>query len=502
MKMLMDMELWFFDETHIKIHCKGNGLKLMKRRFTFFEENYRRHWKFKKGMWSGKNCLYNFEEQLFPVGLLPELIRFAQKDNVSYEFMFDVSKLKSKIVDTSKANEIIRRIDEKYPMQLSLIDYQRESILKGITRKRGIFQIATSGGKSLIVYYLLQYLRIIKGSILMIVPTVNLVEQMYKDFKSYGWHDVDKYVTKLYSGCMPDMSKKILISTYQSLGKHFDEEFYHRFEAVVIDEVHTAKNETIQFILKHLKNADHRLGLTGTMPVEEISKKRVEGYLGPVLVREKTASLIERGIVSKIKIKNIILKYPEEFCKKNKNRLFADEVKLIINHRQRNLVALQNIFKEIPRKNNSLILCQHIEHLELIKKILEENFPEKSLKVIEGSTKTHIREEIRLDLEGEEGTIVIGTFGTISAGFSAKKIHDVIFMSSYKTPIKVLQSIGRGLRKHDTKEYMTLYDVTDDMTYGDPSKDNRDNHVFRHWKQRQSIYSSEGFPKTTCKIEL
>ena len=219
--------------------------------------------------------------------------------------------------------------------------------------------------------------------------------------------------------------------------------------------------------------------------------------------------MIERGILSKMKIANIILRYPDEFVKYNKKRPYFEEINAIISYPKRNDV-FKLILEHIDKSENVLILCSQIEHLKSIRKYIEEFLKDSNrdntIYEIYGKVDPEEREKIRKQMNNESGVILISSYGTMSTGVNIKRIHHIIFGSSYKSKIKVLQSIGRGLRTHESKKQLILWDIVDDLTWKikkrDGSIDIGMNHVYKHFKERLKYYEQNNFKYFNRKIEL
>ena len=359
-----------------------------------------------------------------------------------------------------------------------------------------------NSGKSYSIYLIFRYLLARgKKKMMLIVPNTSLVEQMFTDFIDYGWTEINKHVTKLYSGKKPDYSKPILITTWQSIYKQ-DEEFFKDFDAVVIDEAHNTKSQSIQTVMKKCKKADYRLGFTGTLPTEKADDFNIKSVLGPVIYELKSRELIDRGILSKIYIANLILKYPKEIIDVQNGRIYREEVKFIESYHGRNK-AFRFIFDYIPDKHNTLILCGHIDHLEAIHEHLKSILDKKYIiYIIHGKIDAEEREDIRRLMEKGENVVLLATYGTVSTGINIKRIHNVIFASSSKSKIRVLQSIGRGLRTHESKDHVVIWDLIDDMSKVSKLGNVHKNYMVQHWEERQKYFIEQGFISHNLTIEV
>jgi superfamily II DNA or RNA helicase len=238
------------------------------------------------------------------------------------------------------------------------------------------------------------------------------------------------------------------------------------------------------------------------MPKEECDVYNIESVLGPVIYKLKSKELMDRGMLSKIKMLNVLLKYPDDVVKKNKNRPYIEELRTVYEYENRNSV-FKYLFSKFKDGDNTLILCTQINHLKSIEKYLEENLDEKYMILnIYGKTKTIEREVIRKTLEKEKNVVLIGTFSTIGVGFSVKRINTLIFGSSYKSYIKIIQACGRGLRKSIYKKHLLLIDLVDDLRFTKRTGTIGENHLYKHFEKRKEYYDEQefGYVTTTYKV--
>jgi superfamily II DNA or RNA helicase len=153
-----------------------------------------------------------------------------------------------------------------------------------------------------------------------------------------------------------------------------------------------------------------------------------------------------------------------------------------------------------------LILFSRIAHGKKLMKMLEEK-SDKEVFYISGEVKPEEREKIRTGLEIKDGTITAASYQTFALGINIKKLHNIILVGPTKSKIRVLQSIGRGLRKHETKEKLRIIDIIDDLTYkGRDERTGRNrtfqNHTWRHYQHRSKIYEREKFEVKTERVVL
>lgn len=487
------------NEVELRIQCDLAQMMELKEFSSFMAPNYLFHPSFRAKIWNGKLSWFNTKEKTVPIGLLPELIKFCEQYKYQPKLNFDVKELTSEPVDDDLLNKFYEHIFARTEFRPR--DYQHDAISSALNNRRGVIKSATGSGKSLIIYSIVRFLLAEKKNIILVVPNVSLVNQIFSDFVEYGWYEVADFTEKLYSGQKPSFDKPILITTYQSLMKR-PESFFTRFDAIINDEAHSVKSVELQKVSKKCMNATTRIGLTATLPKADCDKFNIQGMLGPVIFNLKSKKLIDRGVLSKIKVVNTFLKYPEEIDILGRNRQYQDEVSLIQDSPERQHV-FKYIFDNMPDKQNSIILVQNIKHLELISDYIEKEVDEKfKLYVVHGGVKADIRENIRKLVELEDNVILLATYGTLSTGVNLKRVHNLILGSSSKSEIRILQSIGRGLRTHESKDGVIIWDLIDDFTYDNRNKRLVKNHVYKHWEERYKYYTEQEFPclKKTIKL--
>lgn len=402
-------------------------------------------------------------------------------------------------IEEDKYKEQIKDNMKNAPFELR--PYQDEAVRAALKYHRGILLSCTSSGKSLMLYNIIRCIRKQNfKKILLVVPNIMLVDQMHDDFKDYGYENLDDEVERLGGGHEAYFDKPVLISTWQSL-QNKEADFFEKFDAVFIDETHGAKAKVLGQILKQCENARFKIGTTGTLPTDKSELLQIKSVIGDVIFELKSKELIDVGVLTKIKIANIIAKYPAEFVAQNKGRSYPEEVRMVEEYADRNKV-LKTIIDHTDPKHNILILVNHLKHVNLLKEWFEEEYPDKKVSIITGAVKGSERAEIRTGIENEDGTILLASYQTMSTGVNMPKLHDVILYANSKSKIKVLQSIGRGLRKHKTKDQIILYDVVDDLSYKTRTGRVVDNYLVKHWKERMTYYKEQEFPTITTSMNI
>lgn len=270
---------------------------------------------------------------------------------------------------------------------------------------------------------------------------------------------------------------------------------------IVVHNCHGAKANVLEKLMKECTNARFKIGTTGTLPTDKAELLKIKAVMGEVIFELKSKELIDVGVLTKIQIANVIAKYPDEFVKMNKGRSYPEEVRMVEEYENRNK-ALKMIIDHTNEQHNVLILVNHLKHVKLLQEWFAKEYPDKKVSTITGAVKGSERAEIRTGIENEDGTILLATYQTMSTGVNMPKLHDVILYANSKSKIKVLQSIGRGLRRHKTKSQIILYDVVDDLSYKTKTGRVVDNYLIKHWKERMNYYKEQDFPTITTTINI
>lgn len=482
--------------------------------FSFFAPNYKFMPAYKNGKWDGKIRLYKMMNSTLPVGLFNLLSKFASDNNYTVIDRRIPNKLK-----TPSESEI-----EVFLSDLNIHangdeikhhDHQVDGIKTALIDSRATILSATSSGKSLQIYSIIRwYLEKIDGKILLIVPTVGLVDQMYSDFIDYASHDewsVHDNIHLIKAGKKKDSDKRIYISTWQSIFKQ-KPEYFEQFECVICDEVHVASAKSISYIMDNCINAHIRLGFTGTLKDTKIHQLFIVSMFGDIKNVASARLLMDKGLISSLDIRFVVFKYPIVYCKEVNKRVvekvlpggvkkyrdnYRFESNFVETYAPRYVFVL-NLIKHL--KGNTLILFNKVEKqgkplFSFLKKKLDNT--QKKIYYISGETKPKERERIRKEMEKGDDSILVASYGTLSTGVNIKNLKYVIFFSPYKSEIKVLQSIGRVLRKAKGKTKAVVFDLVDDFRYKKYV-----NYFYKHFMKRYEIYKKERFPVSVSEYNL
>ena len=475
------------DEVYLKIEADADIRRELGEYFTFEVPGFKFMPQFRNRVWDGKIRLFSYATGKIYTGLYPYIVNWCKENNVQ---VVDGTKIKDTKVDISKVDEFIKAL--KIPMEVR--DYQKEAFIHAVKKNRCLLLSPTASGKSLIVYLLTRFNQLrIKNKILIIVPTTSLVEQLYKDFKDYGY-DSDKYVHRIYEGHSRETDKQIIISTWQSIYNQ-PKKWFGQFDMIVGDEAHLFKAVSLTKIMTKMTKCKYRVGLTGTLDGTKTHKLVLEGLFGNVNKVVSTTELQETGKLAALKIFCLVLQHGKTERDFLKDKTYQEEMDYLVANTKRNKF-IRNLVTGL--QGNTLCLFQYVEkHGQTLKEMIEEKADDKKIFYVHGGVEAEEREKIRFITEKSDNAIIVASFGTFSTGINIRNLHNIVFASPSKSRIRNLQSIGRGLRLKDNNSEATLYDIADDISYKE-----KENYTLAHFRERINIYNEEDFDYEIHNIDL
>ena len=460
--------------------------------FTFEVPGFKYMPAYRSKMWDGKIRLYNIVTGEIYVGLLPYIEEYLNNNGEGYEFADGITSKRD--VARSVVQGFVRGLRPTLNgKRIEVRDYQLDAIAHAIATNRSLLISPTASGKSLIIYCLVRYYQMMELKTLILVPTTSLVEQMYKDFEDYGWSS-ETYCQKIYQGHDKKVTKDVVISTWQSVHR-MPRQYFRQFGAVFGDEAHLFKAKSLTGIMTKLDTCKYRFGLTGTLDGTQTHRLVLEGLFGKAKYVVTTKELIDDKTLANLKIDCIILKYPDEDRQIVRDFEYAAELEYIVTKAERNTFVC-NLVGHLS--GNTLVLFQFVEkHGKILHDIIQDKYKDRKVFFVYGGVDTDTREEIREIVENEKDAVIVASYGTFSTGINIRNISNIVFSSPSKSKIRVLQSLGRGLRQQGGNKTLRLYDISDDL-----SLDSKLNFTLRHFKERLNIYNDQKFDYEIRRINL
>lgn len=480
----MSLKISKVNEVYIKVHCEAGEAMELSEYFTFYVPGYKFMPAFRNKVWDGKIRLFDRQTHNIYAGLLHYIEKFCKERD--YELDVDYELRTNEEFSLVEAEKFVKKLNLPFEPR----DYQMKAFVYAIRNQRGLLLSPTASGKSLIAYLITRYLRC---KTLVIVPTISLVAQMYKDFKDYGF-DSDTYCHTITAGADKVSKKPIIISTWQSIYK-MPKDYFNQFDLIIGDEAHLFKAQSLTKIMTNLTECAYRFGLTGTLDGTQTHRLVLEGLFGAVKQITTTKELMNTNSLANLKIKALVLKHQEENCKAIKNFKYAEEIDYLVSSSSRNKF-ITNL--TISLKQNTLVLYQFVhKHGEPLYKMIKDRAEDRQVFFVHGGVESDEREMVREVTEKEQDAIIIASYGTFSTGINIRHLHNVVFASPSKSKIRTLQSIGRVLRLGENKNQATLFDIADDLTYK-----SRNNFTIEHFVERMKIYNDEKFDYKIYTINL
>jgi superfamily II DNA or RNA helicase len=363
-----------------------------------------------------------------------------------------------------------------------LRDYQYDVVNKFLENPQSLQEVATGAGKT-ITTATLSHLCEVYGRTMVIVPNKSLVVQTEEDYKNLGL-DVG-----VYFGDRKELNRTHTICTWQSLNvldkKSYDNdtltlaEFCEGVCAVIIDEVHQAKADVLTKLLtQNFKNCAIRWGLTGTVPKEKWEFQSLLASIGPVINRVSAHDLQQKDVLAQLDIQILQTNDVQVF------RGYQEEYTWLVTDDTR-LEWLSQQISNISNSGNTLVLVNRIDTgNKLLKNLNDAVF-------ISGAVKLDDRKEEYDDVKTSDNKIIVATYGVAAVGINIPRIFNLVLIEPGKSFVRVIQSIGRGIRKAEDKDFVQIWDITSTCKYAK-----------RHLTERKKYYKEAKYPFTLTKVTI
>ena len=391
------------------------------------------------------------------------------------------NQIKIDVEVTDKLQKILkvgRNIELYKDFTLTLREYQEDVIKRALKLGRGTCVLGTGAGKTLTTAALIEnYFQSCPDKdtfkCVVLVPDLGLVTQTYEEFINSG---TTFKLTKWTGKTKPDLTANVVICNIGIVQSQFDTNDWLKYvDLLIVDECHKIKaSNKISKIVSKI-TTHNKYGFTGTLPENNLDKLSIIGKLGPVIYEKTSYELRLEDYLANVNVKVLNLEYnaPPRYLSDN---AYREELDFIYESDFRNSFLAKLCGK---LDNNTLILVNHIKHGELLKVYLD-TLTNKQVYFIRGEVEIEEREKIKKIMEKDANVVCIAISAIFSTGVNIKNLHNIIFASGGKSFIRTVQSIGRGLRKHASKNKLIIFDICDRLRYG-----------IRHCEKRKEIYDNE-----------
>lgn len=472
------------DEVNVKLE----GLDLVTRRkltnqFKYEIPGARFMPAVKLGRWDGTVSFFS-QGGLTYVNLLDEIIPLLEQ----YNYTFDLDDQRQHIDLQFQQIQENTFADITWPKghnnegePIMLRDHQVEVINNFVNNPQCLQEVATAAGKTIITAALSKLIEPYGRSII-IVPNKSLVTQTEEDYRNMGL-DVG-----VYFGDRKEYGKTHTICTWQSLnilekrrqnseGNVIDE-FKRDVVCVIVDEVHMAKADVLRRLLTNVYGSvPIRWGLTGTIPKKDYEFKSLHVSLGPVINKVSAKELQDKGLLAQLQIEIMQM---VDFCEYKNYR--EEQTHLVT--KQTRIDYIGSLVTEMTKSGNTLILVDRVKSGEL----LQQAIPNSTF--VSGATKADDRKETYDEIQTEKDKVIIATYGVAAVGINLPRIFNLVLLEPGKSFVRVIQSIGRGIRKAKDKDFVQVWDICSTAKF---SK--------RHLTERKKFYREAQYPFTVTKVD-
>lgn len=476
------------DEVNIKLEGLDVDVRRKLANALKFEVPYARHMpQFKLGRWDGKVAFFGIGGTGY-VNHLDIIVDILQKNNVQIADIEDhrhpITLNFKPVTENYWADQGVRW-PKGHPAEGELImlrDYQVEAINNFLENPQSLQQIATGAGKT-ITTATLSHLSEAYGRSLVIVPNKSLVTQTEEDYKNCGLN------VGVYFGDRKELGKTHTICTWQSLNildKKFKDgsavmslaEFLEGVSCVIIDEVHQAKAEVLKNLLtRNLRNAPIRWGLTGTIPKEKFEFESIHASIGPVIGQISAKELQDKGVLAQCHV-NVV-----QLIDTVVHRDYQSELKYLVTNEKR-IEYIGKLLNNVKQSGNTLILVDRISSGEKLQELIPGSV------FIKGDVKLKDRKEAYNEINEGTNHVVIATYGVAAVGINIPRIFNLVLIEPGKSFVRVIQSIGRGVRKAKDKDFVQIWDVTSTCKFAK-----------KHLTERKKFYAEAQYPFSIEKVD-
>ena len=438
------------------------------------------------GRWDGKIAFFQLGGSTY-VNLLPEILPVLEE----YDYDVELDDLRdyrttfefTPVQENTFSQHVWPRGHPQAGESVTLRDYQVEIINDFLTNPQCIQEVATGAGKTVITAALSHAISAYGRSIV-IVPNKSLVTQTEKDYINLGLD------TGVFFGDRKEFGRQHTICTWQSLNVLLKNtknataditigEFLEDVVCVIVDEVHMAKAEALKTLLTGvMSQVPIRWGLTGTVPKEQFEFQAIHVSLGPVVSRLAAAELQDRGVLAQCHVNIVQLVDHVEYTN------YQSELKYLLEESGR-LDTVSSVIAEVNRTGNTLVLVDRISAgQELVNRLGDRAV------FVSGATKAKDRQDEYDKVAESSDKIIVATYGVAAVGINIPRIFNLVLLEPGKSFVRVIQSIGRGIRKAEDKDFVQIWDITSTCKFAK-----------RHLTKRKAFYKEARYPFTHERLE-
>ena len=478
-------KITILDEVNVKIlNLDLDTRKALVKKFKYEDPTARFRPSYKLGRWDGSISFFGLGGTTY-LSMLGPVLEYLESKNyyIEVEDLRTSPPLEFPEISEDYWGDLCwpkGHVMEGKPIRMR--DYQCEVVNNFLKNPQCLQEVATGAGKTIITATLAKICEKY-GRTIVIVPNKSLVEQTEEDFVNC------KLDVGVYYGDRKNLGKTHTICTWQSLNildkKSQDNddllslaEFLDGVQTVIVDEVHMAKAEVLKKLLtQNLSGAAIRWGLTGTIPKDEIGLQTLRCSLGDVINHISAYDLQQRGVLSNCHVNVVQTAEWKEFGS------YAEELKYLVTDDTR-MTYISKLINDISQTGNTLVLVNRIDS----GKGIVERLPEAVF--VSGEVKTKDRKEEYDEIKTSTNKIIVATYGVAAVGINIPRIFNLVLLEPGKSFVRVIQSIGRGIRKAEDKDFVQIWDLTASTKYAK-----------RHLTERKRFYKEAKYDFTIQKVK-
>ena len=438
------------------------------------------------GRWDGKVSYFQLGGSTY-VNLLPDIIPLLERfdydieldDRREYSTTFEFDQ----VTEQSYANKLWPKAHPAEGQPILLRDYQVEIVNNFLSNPQCIQEVATGAGKTIMTAALSDAVSRYGRSIV-IVPNKSLVTQTEKDYINMEL-DVGVYFGdrkeygRQHTICTWQSLNNLLKNTKNGIGDCTIQEFIEGVVCVIVDEVHMAKADALKTLLTGvMAQVPIRWGLTGTIPKELFESQALLVSLGPVISRLSASTLQDAGVLANCHVNIVQLVDHVEYAD------YQAELKYLLEESGR-LDTMASLIQRVNETGNTLVLVDRIECGHQ----LVERLGERAV-FVSGATKAKTRQTEYDEIAVSDDKIIVATYGVAAVGINIPRIFNLVLIEPGKSFVRVIQSIGRGIRKAEDKDHVQIWDITSTCKF-----------ARRHLNKRKVFYKEANYPFTAEKLE-
>lgn len=482
----MKCRLIIKDEVNVKLEGLDLSIrKTLSNKFKYEIPGLRYSPSVRLGRWDGKVAFFNLGGTTY-INLLSDILPIVEAQGYDIEIE-DLRPYKTTFTFNQVAEDTFAHIawPDKHPQAgtpILLRDYQLDIINRFLSNPQCIQEVATGSGKTIMTAVLSASVQSYGRSIV-IVPSKSLVTQTEADYINMGldvgvlFGDRKEY-NKQHTICTWQSLNTLLKNTKSGVGDQTIGDFLSDVVCVMVDEAHSAKADALKTLLSGVfSNIPIRWGLTGTIPKEDYAAMSLKCCIGDVVGKLSAKELQEAGHLAQCHVNILQLTDFVEY------KTYQQELKYLLENAER-IKYISTKIEEIRQTGNTLVLIDRVQAgKDIVEQLTDAVF-------VSGTTKAASRKEEYDQVAVSDNKVIVATYGVAAVGINIPRIFNLVLIEPGKSFVRVIQSIGRGIRKAEDKDHVEIWDLTSTCKFSR-----------RHLTKRKAFYKEAQYPFSVQKVD-